>query len=295
MWVALLVAFLSSGVWSDYWCSRLWIWLLCQAKAASPEGVVRFSYPVVARQLACDDGRRHRVPSRKVLRRALHCLTIHGLLVVDEWAAGGDTARDKGGAQGYLTVRLLQWPPADLRSSRGSDREGTASGPSLGGERAPEGDTKKREKERFNLKGDFASESSLGCDVVARFRETWNREVRGYNVRTLRERRGDSSLARSIQSFLKDCSNDWELVRASIRAFARQGFHRDRPVESRLGVDTLLRPSHRGDYIERGRDVLETPLVEHEASALAHLKTDLKAASAARAASARATTGKEPR
>lgn len=158
-WVRLDVAILSTGLWSDLWASRLLIWFLCQAQVAATRGVVLFSYPVAASQIAIADGRTPREPSRKVLRRALRWLVAMGLVWVEEWDQGWEQARDVGGAQGYLTVRFAKWPPEGIQPGPSGIGPSGASGTGLVGDRAPNGYTKKREREQETL-----SESSSTRD-----------------------------------------------------------------------------------------------------------------------------------
>lgn len=255
-WVPLDVSLLSDGLWSDLWASRLWLWLLCQAQTATVPGVVLFSYPVVARQLAVLDGRKRREPSRKVLRRALQKLASIGRLRVQEWEQGWEQARDRGGAQGYLTVRLMEWPPAGIGAGTSGTGSTETRGTGSGRDRAAKGHTKKREREEGRNPTDSLSESGADSDVVAKFRGLWNQEVAGFNVRRLNRRTRDTTTSKRIRAFLRDCGGEWALLEASVSAYVRRDFHQDRDTANRLGVDTFLRPAHRSDYLERGRDFL---------------------------------------
>ena len=42
------------------------------------------------------------------------------------------------------------------------------------------------------------------------------------------------------------------------RAYVHQPFHEKRSTNGRLGLKTMLRPCHRGDYVEAGLDLQET-------------------------------------
>ena len=145
-WVKLPASLPSHPLWRDLWAPRLLVWLLCHAQNAN--GVVMFSYPVAARQLALVDGRTPREPSRKVLRRALQELERIGLVSVMEWVQGWEQARNVGGAQGYLTVRFRRWPlehlDAEGRGTGSNENQGTGSV----GDRATKGYTKKRERDQ---------------------------------------------------------------------------------------------------------------------------------------------------
>ena len=109
VWLKLDASLPMNGVWDDILVFRLWIWILCKAKVARPNGTIRFSYPVVAEKVAWRDGLKVRTPTRKSLRRALRSLVKDGRVKVDEWVQGWEQARDKGGAQGYITVNVCNW------------------------------------------------------------------------------------------------------------------------------------------------------------------------------------------
>jgi len=257
-WVPLDISLPGDVVWADVWTCRLWILLLCQAQASPVPGVVRFSYPVVARQVAMMDRRRHRAPSRKTLRRALRGLEIIGRVEVDERVQGWEKARDRGGAQGYLTVRLKNWPPCGVGASASGTGSEAAQGTGSDGDRDAKGYTKRREREfRIGNPTDSLSESRADSDELGRFRDLWNREVEGFNVRAFRRRKRDRTSPKRIRDFLRDCDGDWNLVQACVRVFVQRDFHQDRDVANRFGVDTFLRPGHRSDYVDRGRDLLE--------------------------------------
>jgi hypothetical protein len=158
-WLKLDVGLVDNEVWRDGLAARLWIWLLCRAKVARPEGIVRFSYPVAGQQLRYHDGRRHRVPGRQALRRALRRLVDGGRVVVDEWIQGSIQASHRGGAQGYITVNLCNWATyqgtAPLHDTGGRKEADTGVADSCTGTRYTK--KRKRDSEKISSTRDAAS------------------------------------------------------------------------------------------------------------------------------------------
>jgi len=163
-WVKLDTGILTNGVWSSGLDLRVWLWLLCKAKHSTEQGTVRFSYPVVAKQVAWVDGTKVRTPDRKTLRRCLKRLAADGRLMVDEWVQGSPHAVTQGGAQGYVTVRLCNFSiyQGDYRQQG----QGVAPGVDLGvvDQRPITRPSKKRKKESEEKKRETPSLLSSGDD-----------------------------------------------------------------------------------------------------------------------------------
>jgi len=163
-WVKLDTAILTNGVWTNGLDFRIWVWLLCRAQTSSTPGVVRFPYTVVARQIAWMDGTKLRKPDRKTIRRALQRMDSDGRLTVDEWVQGSPAAVTQGGAQGYITVRLTNWPLWGRCSTDAPQGVAPGVAPGVAAQRSITRPTKKREREKdrrhTSPSGDPACESN---------------------------------------------------------------------------------------------------------------------------------------
>ncbi len=212
-WLKLDIGIIDNPVWRDGLGLRLWLWLLCRAKSSHPEGVVRFSYPVVANQLEFNDGHRLCRPNRQSLRRALRRLVRDGRVVVDEWRQGPEQARIQGGSQGYVTVRLCNWETYQSPRARTEQGGDAGAAPGVHDSRTNGRYTKKRETEKRQ------KNSGVAIRRVAQKRSS--REQLAHDL----AKRLGSSIAPCRQQIQALLSEGWteDRVRAAVEEFGTAG------------------------------------------------------------------------
>lgn len=234
-WLKLDASLPDNGVWQDWMASRLWMWILCRAKTARVQGTIRFSYPVVSRQMAGYDGTRLRKPSHKTLRRALRMLEAEGRVTVAERAQGWEQVRAQGGAQGYLTVSVCNWDTYQHSATEKGTGSDIGKGTGMGEQRAREGHTKEREREK-----DIPVVGGVGVDLVG----IWNAVAGDHGLPSIRKPATWASQLRTLRSEERDD----QVVRAAFELFADQDLIRQR----RYGFGNFY--PNRKKYLERAQN-----------------------------------------